>query len=39
VPYKVPVAFHWVDEIPRSEVGKILRKDLVASLRTAAPAT
>lgn len=30
VAYKVPVAFIWVDELPRSEVGKILRKDLAA---------
>jgi acyl-CoA synthetase (AMP-forming)/AMP-acid ligase II len=31
-PYKVPAAFHWVDELPRSEVGKVLRKELAARL-------
>jgi long-chain acyl-CoA synthetase len=30
VPYKVPVAFHRVDEIPRTEVGKIRRAALRA---------
>ena len=32
VAYKVPAAFHWVAEIPRSEVGKVLRTQLAASL-------
>jgi acyl-coenzyme A synthetase/AMP-(fatty) acid ligase len=29
VAYKIPVAFHHVAELPRSEVGKVLRRELV----------
>ncbi len=29
-PYKIPVAFHRVDALPRNQVGKLLRPDLVA---------
>jgi len=32
VAYKVPAAFHWIDELPRSEVGKVLRAELARSL-------
>jgi long-chain acyl-CoA synthetase len=32
VPYKVPAAFHWLDQLPRSEVGKVLRRELVERL-------
>ena len=31
--YKIPAAFHWMEELPRSEVGKVLRKELVRTLQ------
>jgi long-chain acyl-CoA synthetase len=31
-PYKVPVAFHWLDALPRTDVGKLRRADLLRSL-------
>ncbi len=32
VAYKVPVAYHHVAALPRSDVGKVLRRDLAARL-------
>ena len=29
-PYKVPVGFVTVDDLPRNEIGKVLTKDLLA---------
>ena len=34
VAYKVPTLFHWIADLPRSEVGKVLRRDLVAIVDT-----
>ena len=36
-PYKVPVAFEVVDQLPRSEVGKVLTRDLVDRPRRGDP--
>jgi acyl-CoA synthetase (AMP-forming)/AMP-acid ligase II len=33
-PYKVPVGFVTVDELPRNEIGKVLAKDLLARVPT-----
>lgn len=32
VPYKIPAAFHWVDALPRSDAGKLLRRELIDRL-------
>ena len=32
VPYKIPAAFHWVDALPRSDAGKVLRRELIGRL-------
>jgi long-chain acyl-CoA synthetase len=32
-PYKIPVAFHRAEALPRSEVGKVLRRQLVEDPR------
>jgi len=36
VAYKIPVAFRYVNELPKSEVGKVLRRELVARGATGA---
>ncbi len=34
-PYKVPVAFHHLGELPRNEAGKVVRADLVSRASSA----
>jgi long-chain acyl-CoA synthetase len=39
VPYKIPVSFHRVERLPRNDVGKVIRKDLLGFLSPRAPET
>lgn len=32
VPYKVPARFEWVEQLPRNDAGKVLRRELAGSL-------